>query len=267
MFMRLAFAVATSVEPDVLVIDEALSVGDGAFARKSFERIMDLRARGATILFCSHSMYQVEALCERALWLDGGTVRMVGPASAVCGAYQASLNGLDRVEWGVAPKGVATVAGPIAAAGSDAGGVEPSAGRGTARLTGFSVALPGGEPGNRVHVRSGHDDVVLTWRFASDPALPAPTVAMGLSDENGLTVSSALSLTDGAAVHRQADGSGQVQMVLTRLPLLKGRYAVTAFLLSEDGLHPYDQVMQAAQITVEQDSPLQGFVSLPRRWI
>jgi lipopolysaccharide transport system ATP-binding protein len=118
-----------------------------------------------------------------------------------------------------------------------------------------------------VHVRSGQDDVVLTWRFASDPALPAPTVAMGLADENGLTVSSALSLTDAAAVHRQADGSGQVQMVLPRLPLLKGRYAVTAFLLSEDGLHPYDQVMQAAQITVEQDSPLQGFVSLPRRWI
>jgi lipopolysaccharide transport system ATP-binding protein len=267
MFMRLAFAVATSVEPDVLVIDEALSVGDGAFARKSFERIMDLRARGATILFCSHSMYQVEALCERALWLDGGTVRMVGAASAVCGAYQASLNGLGRVEWGAAPQGLPTVAGSTAAAGSDAGGVEPSAAPGTARLTGFGVALPGGEPGHRVHVRSGQDDVVLTWRFASDPALPAPTVAMGLADENGLTVSSALSLTDAAAVHRQADGSGQVQMVLPRLPLLKGRYAVTAFLLSEDGLHPYDQVMQAALITVEQDSPLQGFVSLPRRWI
>src|SRR4051794_9038362 len=59
MFMRLAFAVATAVEPDILVIDEALSVGDGAFARKSFERIMKLREAGKTILFCSHSMYQV----------------------------------------------------------------------------------------------------------------------------------------------------------------------------------------------------------------
>ncbi|NBT92297.1 MAG: ABC transporter ATP-binding protein, partial [Betaproteobacteria bacterium] len=59
MFMRLAFSVATSIEPDILVIDEALSVGDGAFARKSFERIMQLKDQGKTILFCSHSMYQV----------------------------------------------------------------------------------------------------------------------------------------------------------------------------------------------------------------
>jgi lipopolysaccharide transport system ATP-binding protein len=253
MFMRLAFAVATSVEPDILVIDEALSVGDGAFARKSFERIMELRARGATILFCSHSMYQVEALCERALWLDGGTVRMSGPASEVCGAYQASLNGLDRPNWGGAltgPSAPAAVAAP-----------------GTARLTGFTVAARDAPPGARVQVRSGADDVVLSWHFASDPALPTPTVAVGISDENGLTVSSALSLLDGAVVHRNADGSGWAQMVLTKVPLLKGRYSLTAFLLSEDGLHPYDQVMQAAQVTVEQDGPLQGFVSLPRRWM
>lgn len=253
MFMRLAFAVATSVEPDILVIDEALSVGDGAFARKSFERIMELRAGGATILFCSHSMYQVEALCERALWLDGGTVRMSGPASEVCGAYQASLNGLDRPNWGGAltgPSAPAAVAAP-----------------GTARLTGFTVAARDAPPGARVQVRSGEDDVVLSWHFASDPALPTPTVAVGISDENGLTVSSALSLLDGAVVHRNADGSGWAQMVLTKVPLLKGRYSLTAFLLSEDGLHPYDQVMQAAQVTVEQDGPLQGFVSLPRRWM
>jgi lipopolysaccharide transport system ATP-binding protein len=253
MFMRLAFAVATSVEPDILVIDEALSVGDGAFARKSFERIMELRAGGATILFCSHSMYQVEALCERALWLDGGTVRMSGPASEVCGAYQASLNGLDRPNWGGAltgPSAPAAVAAP-----------------GTARLTGFTVAARDAPPGARVQVRSGEDDVVLSWHFASDPALPTPTVAVGISDENGLTVSSALSLLDGAVVHRNVDGSGWAQMVLTKVPLLKGRYSLTAFLMSEDGLHPYDQVMQAAQVTVEQDGPLQGFVSLPRRWM
>ena len=65
MFVRLAFAVATSVEPDILVIDEALSVGDGAFARKSFDRIMELKEGGATILFCSHSMYHIQALCSR----------------------------------------------------------------------------------------------------------------------------------------------------------------------------------------------------------
>ena len=78
MYMRLAFAIATSVEPDILIIDEALSVGDGAFARKSFDRIMQLKNGGATILFCSHSTYQVEALCSRAIWLEAGRLKMIG---------------------------------------------------------------------------------------------------------------------------------------------------------------------------------------------
>jgi lipopolysaccharide transport system ATP-binding protein len=66
MYVRLAFSIATSANPDILVIDEALSVGDGAFAKKSFERIMQLKAQGTTVLFCSHSMYQVESFCDRA---------------------------------------------------------------------------------------------------------------------------------------------------------------------------------------------------------
>ena len=84
MFVRLAFAVATSVEPDILVIDEALAVGDGAFARKSFDRIMRLKDSGKTILFCSHSMYQVEALCSRAIWIDKGKLRHQQSDPGIC---------------------------------------------------------------------------------------------------------------------------------------------------------------------------------------
>ncbi|MBY0467317.1 MAG: ABC transporter ATP-binding protein, partial [Burkholderiales bacterium] len=91
MFVRLAFAVATSVEPDILVIDEALSVGDGVFARKSFDRIMALKARGTTILFCSHALYQVEALSDRVVWLKDGRVQSMGLAHDVISAYQQFL--------------------------------------------------------------------------------------------------------------------------------------------------------------------------------
>ncbi len=92
MYVRLAFSIATSVDPDILVIDEALSVGDGAFARKSFDRIMALKDKGVTILFCSHSIYQVESLCERAIWLDHGTVRASGSAAQVCLKYNQFLD-------------------------------------------------------------------------------------------------------------------------------------------------------------------------------
>lgn len=94
MMVRLAFAVATSVEPDILVIDEALSVGDGAFARKSFDRIMKLKDAGCTILFCSHALYQVEVLCEKVMWLDKGEVKAFGEPSGVVNMYQTYL---DRV--------------------------------------------------------------------------------------------------------------------------------------------------------------------------
>ena len=87
MYVRLAFSVATSVDPDILVIDEALSVGDGAFARKSFDRIMSLKQKGCTIVFCSHSIYQVEALCQRVLWLDKGKLQAFGEAAFVCQRY------------------------------------------------------------------------------------------------------------------------------------------------------------------------------------
>ena len=96
MYVRLAFSIATSVEPDILVIDEALSVGDGAFARKSFDRIMALKDKGVTILFCSHNIYQVESLCERAIWLDQGQVKASGPAHQVCLKYNQFLDQLAQ---------------------------------------------------------------------------------------------------------------------------------------------------------------------------
>lgn len=96
MFARLAFSIATAIRPDVLIIDETLSVGDGRFARKSFERILDFRDSGATILFCSHSLYQVEAICTRVLWLDEGRIVMDGVPADVVSTYTDHLNGLQH---------------------------------------------------------------------------------------------------------------------------------------------------------------------------
>ena len=88
MYVRLAFAVAIHVEPDVLIVDEALSVGDEAFQRKCFGRIEQLRERGATILFVSHSAGTVVDVCDRALLLDGGELIAEGPARRVVSLYQ-----------------------------------------------------------------------------------------------------------------------------------------------------------------------------------
>lgn len=89
MFMRLAFAAATAIEPDVLIVDEALSVGDMHFQKKSLNRILGMRERGATILFCSHNLYQVRSLCQRAAWIHGGRIHAMGATEDVVTAYEA----------------------------------------------------------------------------------------------------------------------------------------------------------------------------------
>ncbi len=87
MAMRLAFSVAVMVEPDVLIIDEVLTVGDAAFQAKCLDKIMDFRAAGKTILCVSHSAGMVQQLCSRALWLDHGEVMMDGAVQDVVEAY------------------------------------------------------------------------------------------------------------------------------------------------------------------------------------
>ena len=91
MKMRLAFSIATLVHPDILIVDEILSVGDAAFRAKSLARMMELMQGGTTVLFVSHSLKQIRQLCTCVLWLDHGRARMFGPAKAVCDAYQATL--------------------------------------------------------------------------------------------------------------------------------------------------------------------------------
>jgi len=89
MFMRLAFAAATAIDPDVLIVDEALSVGDLSFQKKSLNRILALREQGATVLFCSHNLYQVRSLCQRAAWIHGGKIAAIGKTEDVVTAYEA----------------------------------------------------------------------------------------------------------------------------------------------------------------------------------
>jgi ABC-type polysaccharide/polyol phosphate transport system ATPase subunit len=90
MWARLGFAVATDVEPDILIVDEVLSVGDEAFQRKSFARMEKFRELGATILFVSHSMDAIAGICHQAAWLEHGHVQAVGEVGEVIQAYRDS---------------------------------------------------------------------------------------------------------------------------------------------------------------------------------
>lgn len=247
MYVRLAFSIAISVDPDILVVDEALSVGDGEFSRKSFDRIIALKDAGKTILFCSHSTYQVEALCERALWLEHGQVKMLGPAAKVVTAYIASLNAASNR--------------PTAALDS-----LPRAPAGSGRILKVSASA-GGLTGNKLEVKSKTSTLELTVAYAIDPSLAAPTVALAISSEAGMMVASVSTHNDGIQTQVAADGQGQVTVRFEQIPLLKGRYFVSAYLACERAIHVYDSVESCIELVVEQKGVEQGVVTLPREWI
>lgn len=90
MLMRLAFSIATVVQPEILIVDEILAVGDAAFQEKSKTRMLELMGGGTTVLFVSHSLEQIREMCDRVIWLEHGNVKMIGPTKEICDAYQVS---------------------------------------------------------------------------------------------------------------------------------------------------------------------------------
>ncbi|WP_447553433.1 ABC transporter ATP-binding protein [Vreelandella sp. EE22] len=252
MYVRLAFAVATSVEPDILVVDEALSVGDGAFARKSFDRIMALRDSGATILFCSHSLYQVENLCDRALWIEGGEVLADDIPSVVIPRYEQFLMGENDHGHGVRES-----------AADEQRRVIP---QGSARLLSTSVLIDGKTPDARYPAVSGESTLEIEIAFASDPALPCPGVAVTISTTSGQIVTSSGSWEEGVTLSRNANGEGRIAIGFPALALLKGEYHVGAYLFCERGLHSYEWVDPISGFHVTQQSVARGVVRLPHQW-
>ena len=242
MFMRLAFSMATSVEPDLLIVDEALSVGDGAFAHKSFERIMALKARGATILFCSHSMFQVEALCTRALWMEAGAVRFDGPARQATVEYS---EWLSRFELGQGEGGLQTTRFD-----------SPQA-----SITGVTL-LPQGD----VPLRSGEQDLKIAVALRSPTTAALPTLGIVLHAADGRPIASAGNWLDGVPLRRDERGDISVLLTLPRLPLLKGRYTVSAYVLCERSINLWAAAEHVARFEVVQDHAEQGVVSLPHHW-
>ena len=239
MFVRLAFAMATSVDPEILVIDEALSVGDDAFARKSFERIMALKERGVTILFCSHALFQVESLCQRALWLHEGRVAFDGPAAQAVVEYKAWSDGQDAQQ---APR--------------------RAIGHVSARAELLNIEMtPTGRP-----LLHGVDELQLNMQFRSDLAEACPTLGVVIHGADLRTLTSAGTWMDEVEIARDAKGHSRVQLSFAQLPLLKGRYTISVYLMCERALHVLSAAEHVQSFDVQQDHLEQGMVSLPRQW-
>ncbi len=209
-------------------------------------------------------MYQVESFCDRAVWLDHGKVQMEGPASDVVAAYTDSLRAEGGNDALNAAASLAADASTLVAALADAT-TKRTAPTGLTRITGIEVTVDGVQ-GRELQAVSLQSDVQITVKFESDLTQPCPTVATGFALPDGQIFTSAYTLFDGVTIARDAQGRGQATVVFEKLPLMKGRFSVGAYLFDERALHVYDVVLQATTVVVTQSGVHQGFVQLPHRW-
>jgi len=239
MVMRLGFAIATQVEPDVLIIDEALSVGDGYFQKKCMVHLKRYVDSGGTLLICSHALYYISAFCERSLWLRDGRVEALGPTQQVVPRYEAFLDAKsDHGEE--APEIVA--APPSAPARIDD----------VRLLTGSTY-------------RHGRP-LELEIRWSCDDSEMAFHLCVGLNRPDEVEVASFLS-------HRSGAGpwSGRtrhtVRLSIPELPLVKNTFKLYVFLLAEDGLHIHDTWIVEDAFNVEYEEYPFGIVHIPHQWV
>ena len=237
---RLAFAVATNVEPRVLVVDEALAVGDGAFQKKCVDRMVRFKEEGRTVLFCSHSMYLVASFCERAVWLARGRVRAVGPARDVIHAYEEYQRHRE---------------GRSASPGEPL----PPPERRLAWLRSVTVspadaAVALGEP------------VAVTVAVERDqPALPLH-VGVAFESAAGVVVTAAFTLWEGHGP-LTGDGAEKVTLTIPSSPFARGELDVIAYLFDASGLHLVDSVHVKRALKVATSRWEPGLVRTPHEWI
>lgn len=238
MAMRLGFAAALGFEPDLLILDEVFAVGDMYFQKKCVDRLLDLRASGRTILFCSHSLYDVRQLCDEALWLDGGRPRCLGDATTVTNRYASLQQERIEGEGGEAPRPADWP-----------------------RLEEVGLVRPDGSPVSRV--RTGDDlQLRLRWSNPLGSARPIQLGAAFVRQDQTLCAAAATHL-DGV---RLEGAGGEAVLHLPRLPLLSGTFTVMLYLFDGEGLFRFVERALDDDLVVESGTDEPGLVRLDHRW-
>ena len=268
MQVRLAFSVATAVDPDVLIIDEALSVGDGVFAKRSFDRIMELRQKGAALLLSSHALFHVDLFCANTLWLHQAAVRAWGPTGQVLPRYQEFLD--QQSGPGAAPSTAATPSSttspaPDAVSAEEASAAfELAATQNAARLIAAHITVDG-KPCDPDSAIAEPSVLAVDFDIQATPEEPSPRAAVVLSSDTGRILGSALS-PEGAFAPDGPQGRGRLRFEWHQPPLNRGRYRVGVYLLCHEGRFVYAWSDPHAHVQVEREGPHQGAWVLPGQW-
>ena len=249
MIVRLAFAVAVSLDPEILMVDEVIAVGDEEFQRKCLDYLFDLRKRGTTIVLVTHSLGLIRDMCDQAMWLEHGEIRRLGPAIEVADAYIASVNEREVQAHQV-------VSASEAPAGSDSNRL----GSGEVRVT--SLEYLDGE-GNRGPILLAGAPCTIRMRYIAHERVSHVIFGLGFLHESGANVSGPNSGRRGSWLLEA--GSGFVDFAIDELLLQPGTYQVSTAIV--DRGHTFDYADREFDLHVRGRGDQEpGLTRMPGRW-
>ena len=240
MYVRLAFAVAINVDPELLLIDEILAVGDVTFQQKCMEKFVQFRDDGRTLVLVTHDTSSVRNFCDRAIWLDHGVVKAEGKPADVIDEYTETMLEAEEADDGSARRG-----------------------RGPIKVTKVEILVAG----TRLdRVRTG-DDVTFRLHFDTPAPVPNPVFVITLASLDGVAVTSPTS-RDANEVPVTVDGTGYVDIEMRGLPLIPGPYVIHTEVTGWGRKRVYDHIQNARSFDVlAGDSSEQGgVVTLRPTW-
>ena len=272
MYLRLAFAVQVCVNPDILIVDEALAVGDAYFVHRCFHRLRDMKARGKTILFVSHDTGSVKNLCDRAIWIDEGRLRMSGDPDEVTRQYRAHLFGINvknrKPEVSSSTNTSNAMESPIKTSQAERHipNFDRRLGDQSCRLFGVGMYDPATLEGI-TEIKSG-GDFILRMSFLNESLEPGSSLVVGyaLRSPKGEEIGAVNSEMEKMEVLAPITGEVVTVRAHISLPIIQqGNYALTIAIATakKAGLEPIDRVENALVFCVTASTSVIGLIRFP----
>ncbi|WP_395849529.1 ABC transporter ATP-binding protein [Cystobacter fuscus] len=258
MYMRLAFAVATHVDPEILIIDEILAVGDEHFSRKSLQKMTDFQKAGKTIVLVTHDLGTLERWCDLAAWIDGGRIREVGPPAEIVRRYKQAVQLAEA-------QGNALLAPALAADGGalpELVNTPQVAAQAQLRLGEVRLLTREGVSATEVDTE---DALELQLDFSTESEVKQGGFGWSLQRADGSLVYETSTLVDAVPLPQPLPAQGMVRLRLERLGLMPGQYKVAVSALAADGT-PYESRPEACTFNVRSSLSDQGITRVPHRW-
>lgn len=269
MFMRLAFAVATHVDPEILIIDEILAVGDEHFGKKSRAKMDEFKKAGKTIVLVTHDLGTVEKWCDLAAWIDGGHIRRVGPPSQVVAEYRQAVTLAEEQSASFTPHALSDDGGALPAVPQRARpltgpqvGQDARSGSWEVEISGVQLLDGKKSPSSNFDTESALE---LQLDYVLHEALDDVGFGVSLRRSGGELVYETSTFVDALKLPLDTSRTGRLFLRLDRLGLLPGDYTVDVFARRSGG-HELDHHRGLYRFSVTSTAGDLGMVRLPHTW-